>query len=717
MEGVLDLQSEHLRHTRSQIMALVAEIAAAARTSQDRNGFFAFALSRLREAMGGEGAAIWQVDAHGNWTLAQSLMLPEGLLSGTNELKALDNNSDGTDEIQRRFDSIEMLTSDQDDPFSDDSNTPSEAHAAILGVLQQEQQPTLVPPSSVATTNGRPPNPLPYCLVYAPISLETGKTTYWVQAIVAPNGGPATHRGYLRFVVQIADLIGDFLRADQLRHLQREKGVFDTAQQVLEDLDRVRNEFAKSGASTKAVAHAEEATVARSVMQWLDADEAFYVYRSYNDSRLRIGAKANDMRLAEQGTACIELKSFLKQLASSPAVKEPLVLSQNNDRERLLHELFGAKAIGWLPIQAKDKPTSSKNEFVAIVLLWYQSEERLDETKLVEKLSDIAPVARVATRYASASTAGTIANSMIQTRRRSMLRRLASNSLARLTILVSAFVAVCCIPVPMTLTAPAILVPAQLQTVYAPASGTVDEVLVRYGQSVQADQPILRIKSPDIENEHESLLAERIENEQRRQDIQTQLLRSSELTPQQRSSLEGEMQTLTVVLRTQNERVALIEKQLAALELKALNKGVIGTWKIDSALNHKPVLLGQPLAIVYDPEAQWGFEIELAEKDLGVFIANMSGENPPKLRCRLDSAPLNYIDVQVQSDCSKIVLHADSNGAAIAPIYASVDPKLVSQLTPGASGTVELTVGKQPIAWVLTRDFVLNAWAKIRLWI
>jgi hypothetical protein len=727
MEGVLDLQSEHLQQTRSQIMALVAEIAAAARTQQNRHAFFSLALSRLRESMGAQGAAIWQLDNQSQWTVSASLMLPDELLaSGDQTIATVSQTSPftSTGEIESRLESIELMASEDylNDPFAEDTNavqtnTPSAAHAAILDVLQAEQQPTLVPPSTVLTANGRPPNPLPYCLVYAPIAIEATKTVFWLQAVVAPSGGPATHRGYLRFVVQIADLIGDFLRADQLRQLQREKGIFDAAQQILEDLDRVHMECGQTSNGARSLGESEEAVVAKSVMQWAQADEAFFVYQAAGQSRLRIGAKANDMRLAEHGTASIELKSFFKHLVGSSIADQPQLLNQSNDQERLLHELFGAQAIGWLPIISQQSTRKANTECVAIILLWYQSEHRIEPDILAEKLADIAPVARVAIRYAKASPAGTITNSLIAPKRRSMLRRLANNSLARLGILVTLFVAACCIPVPLTLTAPATLVPARLQTIYAPASGTIDAVLVRYGQNVQADQPILRIKSADIENEYESLVAERLENEQRSRDIQLQLLRSNELTAQQRSSLEGEAQTLSVILRTQNERVALIEKQLASLEITAQEKGVVGTWKIDTMLHHKPVLLGQPLAMIYDPEAEWGFEIELAEKDLGAFITHMANTHSPKLRCRLDSAPLNYIDVQVQSDYRQIVLHRNSDGAAIAPIYASVDPKLVSQLTPGASGTVELTVGKQPIAWVLTRDFVLNAWAKLRLWI
>ncbi len=245
----------------------------------------------------------------------------------------------------------------------------------------------------------------------------------------------------------------------------------------------------------------------------------------------------------------------------------------------------------------------------------------------------------------------------------------------------------------------------------------VDEVNVKYGQSIALGEPVLRIKSDQLENEYEALVAEQIENEQRRKEIELHLLRSSDLTIQQRSSLEGELQTLQVVAKTHAERISLLQQQLERLVVRAKFQGIVGTWNIDTQLANKPVAFGQTLATIYDPESEWEFELELEEKDLSAFLSHTESNKSPVIKCRMDVDPLHLIDLQWTSQSHQFVLHKTSDGRLVVPILATVDVKQVHQLTPGATATAEIVTGKQPIIWVLTRDLILNTWAKVRLWI
>ncbi len=729
LDGVMDLQPEHLRQTRSQIAALVAEIAVAAKTYRDQNAFFQLALERLREAMGGIGGAVWKYTADGRGLLLADHQLPEILLEEPNkqlrsgcvvssvEVQCMDD-------IEQRLDSMQSLELFNDDEATQQiqsneslkSQRPSESHLAILRVLDNEKQPTLIPPSTNPPP-GRPPNETPYCLIYAPVSIEAGESI-WLQAITLPAGGPTVYRGYLRFVVQVADILTDFLKSNRLRELTQSKLQVETAHSILSAIDDHRTKHDQLAPNSRYADDPEAAIVSRAIMRCLGADEAFFVYRSKTSKVVCYGPRANGLRITEHSEAATVLRRFADSFAGSTKSNCACWIDRDQDKAHSLFEVFGCGAMSWLPIHIKPADKASNSYFMALLVLWYDTDTRFERDVLEDQLRGAAINARLGLQYTNASNVHQALHEItVGTRRTSLLKRFCYSSKVRVIALLLILAVTCAIPVPMTLTAPATLVPREMQILYAPTTGVVDQVFVTYGQSIEVGQPVLQLKSDALDNEYESLVAERLENEQRRRDIELQLLRSNELTSQQRSSLEGEIQTLQVLAKSQAEHSALIEKQIEKLRICSKIKGVVGTWQVDSELNNKPVVFGQPLVTVYNPEAAWAFEVALQEHDVGHLMKQLSDQVQPKVFCRLDSNPTQLIPVELRTRDSQWILHETTDGTAVVPVYADVESKSIPHLTPGATATVEVVVGNQPVIWVLTRDLVLSLWTRIRLWI
>ncbi len=727
--GVLDLQPEHLQQTRVQISALVAEIATATKQSLKQEAFLKLTLDRLVEAMGAQAAAIWTQDDAGLWTPIASKDLPLELLDqrdvSLHGLDSTDPNDVATlQSIEAKLDRASWIATAS---FHDSANEQSSAtiqastsHALILNRVMTDGVPVLVPPRSIISSGQRPPNPIEFCLVFAPVKAPDSDAKLWLQAIQKPAGGPATQRGYLRFVLQIAELVEDYLQRERLGQLERERLRFELANQLAQDLDRIsrnsldENQFDRA----KRVALQSESIYAEAFGRWVNADEAFLVVKRSSTSRLYLGSRMNGLRIVESSQAVVTWSQSLQQTIKQSPNCQPSIFDQvkNDPFYQQSRHTFGADRVAWIPL-ASDNLGSKTRQYVGLVLLWYSETSESYPKDLLTRLQNITAVAALSAKWLpSPPVQQLLSNLHLRPVGLQRVRNLVRSRSMRLAVLLIGLVVACCIPVPMQLSARGKLLPQTREAIYAPTDGIVKEVLVQYGQHVHVGQRLLNLQSVSLENEFETLLAQQIEKRQRQQDVELQLLRSKDLTPQQRVAYEGELQTIDVVLKSVALRIEMLRSQINALEVCANIDGVVGTWKAESVLINRPVQFGQPLLLIYNPESNWDIELQIEEQNLSMLRQAIKQGNL-LLTCRLDSHPLQPIKVDFQLSDQAMVLHSNESGKSVVPIRISIDPKSLPHLTPGATVSAQLPVDRQPIAWVLTRDFILTIWTKVRLWI
>ncbi len=178
---------------RREITEIIREVAGAVRGSRNRGEFYAFFADRMLRAMAAEGVVIWQRDAEAKMLAYQC--------------------------VHR----LGRIT---------DQAIPSEsiaAHQRLLVEVGRDASPVVVPPTPGAIDADVPANPTAVPTALVPIRLvstaeeseiEPGCEVI-LQVFLESGGGIATQRGYLRFVAQMADLAGEFLRGDQLRVMGR----------------------------------------------------------------------------------------------------------------------------------------------------------------------------------------------------------------------------------------------------------------------------------------------------------------------------------------------------------------------------------------------------------------------------------------------------------------------------------------------------------------
>ena len=172
-----------IEQTRLKIQALVSEIAQLSRQTLDPGQFYEQFLNRLVTALAAIGGVIWTRGQNGQLSLQYQCNLQQSGLIG--------------DEEKQKSHSRLLYRV---------MNTPDFAGGNGM----------LVPPHS-GFGEDEAANPTEFLLVFGPLrtDLEMGGL---VEVFQRPEAAPQVQQGYLRFVVQMCELAGDFLKSHQLRH-------------------------------------------------------------------------------------------------------------------------------------------------------------------------------------------------------------------------------------------------------------------------------------------------------------------------------------------------------------------------------------------------------------------------------------------------------------------------------------------------------------------
>ncbi len=171
-----------IEQTRRQIQALVGEISQLSRQNVAPGQFYGEFLNRVVSALAAIGGSIWTTGENGQLALQYQINLQQtGLLADEEKQK-----------------------------------TPQPA------ALQAAQQPrlsangVLVPPHS-GFGDDEAANPTEFLLVFGPLRTDL-EMVGLVEIFQRAEAAPQVQQGYLRFLVQMCELAGDFLKSHQLRH-------------------------------------------------------------------------------------------------------------------------------------------------------------------------------------------------------------------------------------------------------------------------------------------------------------------------------------------------------------------------------------------------------------------------------------------------------------------------------------------------------------------
>ncbi len=737
-DAALELESQLVRQTQQQLRETVAEIAELAQLPIDLADFVNGFLPRVSSAILATGVCIWRFKT--DWELVGQLSFPSELLShqgqspqNSTSRSNSKHKSNIESDLSETFDTIQNYCdqglgspSESEYPIdvligaSDRMTRPSAAHQRLLERVAQERQPILVPPRSVPVSGDRPSNPIDQTIILAPAPFESNQETYWLEVITRPAGGPATQRGYLRFVAQMADLLGDHLKSARLRTLERDQALFWQCGKLIDEIAKApnhANSLRKLCETVRGLCSSDQVFLVAKVSskKWrVHAASGLDAVDANSDGHQALTKIAQSFQERVQGISAVRSHSWSAKDSSTSAASLSNSSNKSIDVEsdstvqiiRNSAATLAAQRIDWLRLDDSLTPECA----TALIVVWSNDIGLQIDSKLASVARIVLDTCRFPwwQRVRNAETPQTLTNKLI--------RPWSWSKPSRIIIACLFVLAVLSLPFPMNVSSMATIHPSQIQNVFAPSNVVVRNLLVDYGQSVAANDVLVELEDSQLAVRLDQATGELINKEHRLQEVDAILRRGETDSPAKRDQLESESQSLSEQISICQKRVQLLTDQQQQLTVRANIAGVVGTWDARKLLLDRPVQAGQLLLTLHDPKQNWYVEADFQERDIQSLMRTFNTQGAKFAQVQLTSHPNRLIlakfysvDQQTYSDA-----HSGKNIVRARFVVASDQLPLHNQ---GAAARVHVAIGTRPLGWVLMSDFVMSTWAKIRLWL
>ena len=253
------------------------------------------------------------------------------------------------------------------------------------------------------------------------------------------------------------------------------------------------------------------------------------------------------------------------------------------------------------------------------------------------------------------------------------------------------------------------MMPVIQKDVFVPWDGEVVEILAESGKHVEAGQPLLRIKNPDLKTQLTAAKGELNSKAALLKTIHGELNRNLRPTePSKRNELEGQMKQTQEEMAALEEQIAIIEERIASLNVKAPISGVIATFQLEQLLLNRPVRRGEVLLEIKHDDGEWHLELDVEEKRMGHFLNAVKANNNDLAR-NVEFKLATDSESEFQGKVSKVSTRANSSQEAgsVVMIFCEFDKaQLPRQPRIGAEVRAKINCGQKSLGYVLFGDVV-----------
>lgn len=669
---------------KHEINALVQEIAQLATRDISPGEFYAGFLSRVVSAMGAVGGAVWTRGEAGRLKLECQVNL------ATTGVEA--------------------------------SSLARTQHALLIKSVLDGTQAVLSPPSSGPANASGPGNPTESLLVLAPLTVE--QESHGVVEIFQRAGGAAsTQRGYLRFVVQMCEVAGGYLKSRRLRQLEENQELWQKLQEFVAALHR--------SLDVRETAFA----IANEGRRLIGCDRVSLAIRAGQRSQIEAvsGLDSIDRRAAEVRGLAALVEAVLRTgepLWSEggdeelpPQIRQPLDAHFDRSHARLI-----AVLPLWPPANdpanlAEDKRRSASPPYVrpigALVV------EQLRDASVSETLRARAAIAG---QHSGAALANAIEHSSVFLlpvwkaigqmvwlfRGRTLPKTLLASGL-----LLAGVLALATVPTQFEVAARGKLQPAERREVFAPLDGLVVQLPAEHGQIVEAGSVLAELASTDLELQLAALLGRQTTNQERLSTLERALLDNkggaARLSATDENRLSGEMLQLQQEAKNIASELALVREKQRQLTIVAPQRGQVVTWKVRDLLLQRPVVRGQGLLTLANPDGPWELELYLPERRLS-HLQRAGGQGTPlEVTFVLSSHPGQTFRGQLVEMEQAAEVRGDDGNTVL--LRVAVDRSALPPLHDQTTVTAKVHCGQTSIGYAWFCDLIETVQTKVLFWL
>ncbi len=593
-------QDDQIEKTKQQIRGLVGEISQLSKSDMAPEEYYAAFLQRVIQALAAVGGAVWVLGEGNRPTLSYQVNLSP---------KLLDNESE-----------------------------ESQKHFRLLDHIIGSNQPALVPPMSSAGDERMGGNPTKQLMVVAPLGHD-GEVEGIIEIFQRGDAQPATQRGYLRFLLQMCELSGEWFKNRKLRHFSDKHSLWSQADQF-----------------------------SRTVHESLDVRETCYTIvnegrRLLGCDRVTIAIRRGNKYVVEavSGQDTLDNRSNVVTLLGTLATRvvatgEPLWYSGSTEDlppqieesiEQYVDQSY-TKSLAVLPLRkahstiaapqsssGTPEPVAGTGEIIGALIV-EQIESDIPRDILAPRLDLVYEHSARAISNAIDHNSlflmplwKAIGKSRWVVQGRTLPKTVTITATVLVLLLLSIVV-----PWNFDMYAKGTLQPVKKNDIFAPQDARVVEVFVDNNSVVTAGQPLARLESDQLKqqlNEANGELGKANKQLDAARDALHRVERSGASTDAEISRANSEYATALVTVENLQKRQDILSEQEEKMTVKSPIAGRVITWDVKKILANRPVGVGQVLMTVAAEETDYEVELYMPErriKHLASYRSRMQKEKP-----------------------------------------------------------------------------------------
>ena len=646
MSSDQSLDAQLIEQTKQQIRALVNEIAQLSKSGMAPANYYGEFLPRVVSALAAVGGVVWALEESDRLALQFQVNLRESGLA-------------------------------------DKSREEQARHGLLLQQVMTTGEGILVPPQSGAGDNGVGANPTDYLLVIGPLKTEL-EVVGVVEIFQRPDTVVATQKGYLRFLLQMCELAGEFLKGHQLRH-------FSDRQVLWTQLEEFTRQVHGS-LNPRDTAY----TIANDGRRLIECDRVSVAIRKGRKCRIEavsgqdfFDKRSNTIRLLGRLATVVVASGEPMWYSGDTSNMAPQV----EDAVQEYVDESHTKSIAVLPLRReevvekeRERPDDPLEMEPAIgALIVEQIEDARMAPPMVQRVEVIA-------RHSSMAMANAIEHEDLflmpvwrtlgKTRivlRARMLPKVLAGVIAVVALVVALFV----VPADFLLFSKGTLEPVERRDVFAGVDGIVIEVLVKHGDLVQQGQRLVHLRNTDLQVALADVQGQLTTTQEQINSLYRIVVEGKNLTAEERARMTGQFLELQEKKRSLKNQLDLQREKERELNVASPEAGLIVTWDLYNRLIQRPVQKGQVLLRVADPSKEWQLELHMPEDRMGHIAqaqAKLFGQSRVKLHDCLETSLHDAVRDRLKAE---LLVKPPAEGAELVSAedrQAEIDKQVEAQL-------------------------------------
>lgn len=668
---------ETVEQTKQQIRNLINEIAELSRGDHAAEEYFPAILKRIVDALAAVGGAVWLLDATGQLRLSYQIKVNQDLLETGNE--------------------------------------DAMRHGKLLSRLYARGQSELIPPHSMLGEDQSEGNPTQFLLVVSPLS-NGKKNTGLIEIFQRPDSAPNIQKGYLRFLDQMASLVGDWLKGATLRQVSDRQEMWQQADHfarlVHDNLDLRDTAF----------------TIANEGRQLIGCDRVSVAIKKGN--RCKVQAISGQDSIENRSNIVLALNNLATRVVSAGeslwydgSVEDlpPQLEEAIEDYVDLSH----GRTIAVLPIRRPERVIEGDVQSKETVQREDMTVREIIGALIVEQIESQVPddVMRSRVDLVYEHTARALNNSMSHSDLFMMpvLRAISRatwlfrgtafpKTMTVLALAGAILLGMLLIRINMDLEANGSLQPVVQYQVFAHVDGEVKDVFVDHGDTVTEGQPLMTLQNRDLEIEITSLKGQKDETIESITTLEYQARIPASTADQklERMRASGQLSEAKKRLETLNAQIALQELNQQRLNVVSPINGIVMTWDLKKNLRARPVMKGNVLVTIADPRGDFEVELLMPEKRMKYLdtAMNESQEGRLDVEYKMKTDPSKTHKGVLTREGIHGRAELDQTEGAIVKLRVKPDSMENVSRRPGAQLVADVTAGRANAAFVWFHEVI-----------